>query len=166
MTGIEEAAALIAGTLVTIAIAKISHTVGIKVNKNKLKKLLNRGFEELDYDVIKQAFTGLVDFDSKHGTRKLEKYLLPIVHKFRDDEERMNINHKNLKLSMNDFSKLENIFDEDEEEVEEQNNVVEEQIEVANVKLQEIKKRRDEVIARKNQIRSLQRIKRRGGAMG
>lgn len=142
--------------------------LGVIVSKKKLKKLLIKGFTILDFDVIKKAITGLKDFDYKHNTKKLDKYLLPIIKEFKDSDEKMSINEKNLKVAIGDFSQFHTIFDEDEEEVSEQNAIVDEKLDLVNEQLQEVKRRRDEVMQRKNHIKAIQRQekKRMSGGMG
>ena len=167
MTGLEEVIVIVASSLLLIGAQKSIKKFSTIINKRKLKKLLNLGFDDLDFDIIKEAISGLLDYDSRNGSRKLDKFLLPIIKKFRNDDTKMNINEKNLKEAVKDFSKLSSIFDEDEEEEEEQLNIVDEKIEQVDADFMEVKKRREEVLRRKNQIRAIQRNnKRSSGNMG
>ena len=142
--------------------------LGVVISKRKLRKMLAKGFEKLDFDMIKKAITGLKDFDYKHSTQKLDKYLVPIIKEFRDNDEKMSINEKNLQISIRDFSQFHTIFEPDEVEEEEQVDLVGEILDEADLQLQEVKKRRDEVMQRKNHILAIRRQtkKRSTGAMG
>ncbi len=146
MSGIEEVIAVVGGTLIVIGCAKLSRKIGIKINKRKLRSMLKLGFETIDYHTIKKAISGLLDYDSRNNSKKLNKYLGKIVEKHNKDDDKMNINETNLNEALIDFSKLETIFDETEEEMEEQNELLDE-------KLTEIQKRRKEVLIRRNLIK-------------
>ena len=113
--------------------------------KKKLKKLLIEGFNNLDFDDIRIAICGLLDYDEKYSTKKLNKYLNKVVIDFKNSEDKLNINENNLKEAINDFTKLESIFDIKEEEINEMDMVLDE-------KVAEIQKRRKEVLIRRNQI--------------
>ena len=113
--------------------------------KKKLKKLLIEGFNNLDFDDIRIAICVLLDYDEKYSTKKLNKYLNKVVIDFKNSEDKLNINENNLKEAINDFTKLESIFDIKEEEINEMDMVLDE-------KVAEIQKRRKEVLIRRNQI--------------
>ena len=147
MSGVGEIILLIVGTLLTIGIASVTKIVKNKNTKRKLKKMLKRGFKDLDYDIIRMAFRGLLDFDAQNDSRKLQKYLQKIIHQFRDDPTQMNINEKNLNMAIHDLSKLDTIFDQTEEEVQQDEDVVDE-------KLIAIEKKRQDIIQRKQNIRN------------
>lgn len=147
----------------------LSKKLGYKLNKNKLKKLLNVAFDAMDNDLIKGAIFSLLDFDRKHNSKKLDKYLLTIIKTFRDDEEKPTLNEANVLNLRNEFV-LENIFEEDEKEEERQLDEIEIKLEETRQVLSEVDKRRKEVILRKNQIKQSQMMKSRkirsSGGMG
>lgn len=126
-----------------------------KIGKNKLKRLLKRGFDLMDTDLIKSAIKELSDFDGKHNSRKLDKYLLQIVNDFRDDEEKPTLNEKNVLNLVKEFV-FDNIFDDDEEEEERQLDEIEEKLQASKEVLSEVEKRRKEILLRKNMIRQRQ----------
>ena len=149
MSGIEEVILVVVGTLIVIGSAKISRKIGVKINKRKLKKLLKLGFDKLDFDMIRKAMVGLMDYDSRNSSKKLDKYLNKIV-------KRYNVNTTKLNEALTDLSKMENIFDEDEiiEEEEEEPSINQEELdkEFVDIQLEEIGKRRKEILIRRNQI--------------
>ena len=161
MSGIEEVIAIVGGTLIVMGSRKVLIKLGVKMSKRKLKNLLIKGFEAVDFDMMKKAILSLQDFDEKHSTKKLDKYLGKIVKKNKT------INQSKLKEAVNNLDKLETIFDEDEDEVK-----VEQMSNLLNERLDEVDKRRREVLIRKNEIRqqNLSALKKKGrrkmGSMG
>ncbi len=133
--------------------------------KKRFKKMLINGFNNLDYDDIRMAICGLLDYDNKYSTKKLDKYLNKIVLEFKNNEDKLNINEGKLKEAISDFNQLENIFDIDEEEEKEQGDLLDE-------KLEEVMARRKEVLIRRNQLKQdrlgiIKKKQRRNiGAMG
>jgi len=127
--------------------------------------MLINGFNNLDYDDIRMAICGLLDYDNKYSTKKLDKYLNKIVLEFKNNEDKLNINEGKLKEAISDFNQLENIFDIDEEEEKEQGDLLDE-------KLEEVMARRKEVLIRRNQLKQdrlgiIKKKQRRNiGAMG
>ena len=129
--------------------------MGYKITKKKLKKLLNKGFDLMDTDMIKMAINSLSDFDGKHSSKKLDKYLMEIVNMFRDDDEKPTLNEKNV-LNLSKEFVFDNIFDDDEKEEVRQLESIEEKLEETKEVLNEVEKRRKEVMLRKNMIRQRQ----------
>ena len=113
--------------------------------KKRFKKMLINGFNNLDYDDIRMAICGLLDYDEKYSTQKLNKYLNKIILEFKNNEDKLNINENNLKEAVGDLTKLSNIFDLREEEEEELEDVL-------DIKMNEVMKRRKEVLIRRIQI--------------
>lgn len=149
---------------ISIVIISIAGAYGIKVllggakykiNKKKLKKSLRKSFDLMDVESIKRAIVSLADFDSKHCSHKLEKYLLQIIQVFRDDEEKPTLNEKNVLNLPKEFI-FDSIFDNDVEEDERQLDVIEEKLEETKEVLTEVEKRRKEIMLRKNLIRQRQ----------
>ena len=146
MSGIEELAALVGGAIVLYSSRKIMSKLKCKMCKRKLRKLLEKGFDDLNFDTIRKALRGLDYFDKKYNTEKKMKYLQNIIKVFKEDDSQLNINELNLSEALEDFAKFDSIFDEDDEEMLEMNSIVDD-------KLEEVMKRRKEVILRKNMIR-------------
>lgn len=164
MLVIVEVSILVASVLGVIGLKKLLSKVGVKISKRKLKKILFNGFSIIDIDMIKTAIVGLKDYDKKYNTEKLEKYIQEILKENKYNKETPDFNEENVKLSLNDFNMLENIFDETEEEKKDIEDVV-------DVKLTEIEKRRKEIIIRKNEIKNQiqgknRRMMRKSGGMG
>ncbi len=147
MTGIEEIIGVVGGVVLIYVGRKSFSKLKRKLCKKKLCKLLNKGFDDLNFDMVAEALRGLEDFDEKYNTRKKNKYIQKIIKSFKNDENEININESNLSEALEDFTKFDTIFDEDEDEMIEMENVVDD-------KLEEVMKRRKEVILRKNMIRS------------
>ena len=133
--------------------------------KKRFKKMLIEGFNNLDYDEIRLAIVGLLDYDSKYSTKKLDKYLSKIVIDFKNDEDKLNINELKLRDVIENGGNLDKIFDmtsDEEEEI----------IDVLDEKMNEVMKRRKEVLMRRNQIQAdrlgiIKKKQRRNiGAMG
>ena len=53
MTGVEEVIVIVASSLFLIGIQKSMKKISKIINKRKLRRLLNLGFEKLDFDIIK-----------------------------------------------------------------------------------------------------------------
>ena len=150
-------------------ISRIAKKLKFKLSKKKLKKMLNKGFELMDTDMIKNAISSLIDFDSKYNSKKLNKYLLEIIKVFRDDPKKLNLNEVNVLNLAKEFV-FDNIFDADEQEESRQLDTIEEKLEETREVLTEVEKRRQEILLRKNQIRQRQSIKsnkrRQTGSLG
>lgn len=162
-------------SIVLIAIAGVcgikvlSKKMGYKLSKKKLKKLLMVGFDLMDADIIHSAIMSLMDFDGKHNSKKLDKYLLEVVKTYRDDETKPTLNEKNVLNLVKEFT-MDNIFDDDVIEEERQLDIIEEKMEETKQVLNEVDKRRKEIMLRKNMIRQRQIAKsskhRTSSAMG
>ena len=184
-------ATIIIGMVVGVyGLKTIGKKFNYKVSKKKLKKLLVLAFDIMDTDDIKSSIKSLSDFDSKHSTNKLDKYLLEIIKEFRDNEDKRTLNESNVLNLPNEFD-FDSIFDNDEEEKEkeqkeqkeeeqkeqkeQEQNDIKEKLNETQELLDELNKRRKEVINRKNEIRGRQlaksnqfnnKRKQRSGKMG
>lgn len=114
--------------------------------KKRFKKLLFNGFNNLDYDDIRLGICGLLDYDSKYNTKKLDKYLNKIIIEFKNNPDKLNINQKKLDIAINDFDKLEYIFDMSDEEELEANELLDD-------KILEVQARRKEILIRRNALK-------------
>lgn len=147
-----EATVVTAGALIVLGSYKLFRRLRYLIRKKGLKKGLVKAFESIDSDTILRSLTHIEDFDKKHNSNKLPKYLLDIVNAFDADDTKPTLNRNNTLGLMTDFSMIDTIFDETEEEVKEATNILDE-------KLIEIEQKRREVILRKNEIRSAQILK-------
>ena len=114
--------------------------------KKRFKKMLIDGFNNLDYDDIRLAIVGLLDYDSKYSTKKLDKYLSKIIIDFKNDENKLNINELKLRDVINNGGNLDKIFDmtiEEEEEIDD----------MLDKKMNEVMARRKEVLNRRNALK-------------
>lgn len=146
--------------------------MGYKVSKKKLKRMINLSFDLMDGNMIREGIEALKDFDGKHNTKKLNKYIQQIINRFRQDEDKPNLDEKKVKEALDDFDLLEFILEEDEDEEEDIKDEVEEKMEEVKQVLNSVEQRRREMILRKNEIRMMMAGKskkmdrRRFGGMG
>ena len=129
----------------------LSKKFGYKMEKSKLKKLLVMGFDSMNSDLIRRTINSLSEFDGKHSTKKLDKYLLDIVTLFRDDENKTTLNEKNVLNLVKEFT-MENLL---EDEAEARALKVEETLE----RVREAEQKREEMLMRKDLIRERQLAK-------
>ena len=148
---IAEGLAILGSFFAVIGIKMLAKKWGYKIKKGRLRRMLLKGFELMDIDIIKLVIAALEDFDTKHKTKKLDKYLLNVTKTFRNRDDLPNLNEHIILNRPKDIN-INNILDR--KEMKEEMNI-----------------RRDEIIERKNMIREkqmkLNKVNNRvAGAMG
>jgi hypothetical protein len=148
-----EVAIMVGSAVLVYGVSKLSKKLGYKIKKKHIKKYLYLAFDSLDIDMLKKSFSAVKDFDSKHNTNKMDKYLFDIVQRFRDDDDKPTLNEKVVLGLKDNFDDVRDILDNEDEEILIRNDVDERLEEVREV-LQDVEQRRKEMIIRKNAIRA------------